>query len=95
MENSEVSSEAIGDLIPKTVSGHTRGKRFNWNWVIAPALLIVGGLIGYLGRPLMTSVQPTAAHDTQPILQLLISKTRHWQGDANAPITILEFSDFQ
>ncbi len=29
------------------------------------------------------------------ILTVLIGKTRHWKGDANAPVTMLEFSDFQ
>ncbi len=29
------------------------------------------------------------------ILAALIKQTRHWRGDANAPVTMIEFSDFQ
>ncbi len=37
--------------------------------------------------------QPTP--DMQAILKLLVSKTRHFAGDANAPVTMIEFGDFQ
>ncbi len=37
--------------------------------------------------------QPTP--DMKAILALVVSKTRHFKGDANAPVTMIEFSDFQ
>ncbi len=40
-----------------------------------------------------TQQQPTP--DMKALLAELVSKTRHFKGDAKAPVTILEFSDFQ
>ncbi len=37
--------------------------------------------------------QPTP--DMKAILAQLVAQTRHFKGDAKAPVTILEFSDFQ
>jgi len=40
-------------------------------------------------------VATSAAPDMQQVMADLIAKTRHFQGDANAPVTIIEISDFQ
>jgi len=40
--------------------------------------------------------QPTmSATDKQKLMDALIKQTRHFKGDPNAPVTIIEFSDFQ
>lgn len=46
--------------------------------------------------------EPTAVGNTEPsaasreeLMAFLIDQTRHFQGNAEAPVTIIEFSDFQ
>jgi len=40
--------------------------------------------------------QPTIDAQTRKrIMDTLIPQVRHWKGDAGAPVTIIEFSDFQ
>jgi protein-disulfide isomerase len=95
-------------------------------------MLMLGVLVGYVGRPLVdgtangsaaasqempaatTDSVPTAAQATDPpineqpaapatpseadrqqFMQLLIADTRHFRGDPDAPITMIEFSDFR
>jgi hypothetical protein len=38
-------------------------------------------------------VDPSAQQ--QELMEMLVSETRHFRGDPNAPITIIEFSDFK
>lgn len=46
--------------------------------------------------PVVSSSAATAtATGRQAVIDRLISQTRHFKGDPNAPITILDFSDFQ
>lgn len=70
-----------------------RRRKFNPWWILAPVLLVVGVAIGYFGRPLVNPGQ--AASGKPDVIDLLISQTKHFKGTANAPITMLEFSDFQ
>ncbi|MBC8504935.1 MAG: hypothetical protein ISR58_04135 [Anaerolineales bacterium] len=46
-----------------------------------------------------TVVVPTQdsnlAAQQQELMALIVSQTRHFQGDPNAPVTIIEFSDFK
>jgi hypothetical protein len=39
--------------------------------------------------------QPASAPSAAALMDTVVAQTRHFKGDANAPITIIEFSDFQ
>jgi hypothetical protein len=81
--------------------------RVRTNWLatilVGIVMFVLGGLGGYVGRPIISPPPPTptpAAAQAQPanmqaLLTMLISKTRHFEGSPNAPVTILEFGDFQ
>jgi hypothetical protein len=97
-----------------------------WTPALAVIMLVVGFLVGYLGRPLVTkspggseplaavttsvpttsgaqvsvptsTVNPTIAaiKTRDQFLAYLVSETKHFQGDPNAAVTLIEFSDFQ
>ncbi len=71
--------------------------------------LLVGILVGYAGRPLVTpkplspppvtsesSANPSASNPSSAtLMDAVIAQTRHFEGDPNAPVTIIEFGDFQ
>jgi hypothetical protein len=84
--------------------------------VVGLVMLLVGLLLGYAGRPLLSppsapqvalaTAAPTQAPpevvpndvapgDTEALMQFLVSQTRHFKGDPNAPVTFIEFSDFK
>ncbi len=79
--------------------------------IVAVAMLVLGLLVGYYVRPLMPNqaqsdasvnsappvVIPTADNSTaqQKLMETVLAKTRHFKGDPNAPVTIIEFGDFQ
>lgn len=43
-----------------------------------------------------SSTNPAGSPSSTPtLMEFLISETRHFKGDPNAPITIVEFSDYQ
>ena len=76
--------------------------------LVGLAMLLLGLLGGYYGRQLFqlrgTVSTPTpstasAGQDQGASLQVLmgelVGSTRHYRGSANAPVTIIEFSDFQ
>ena len=82
------------------------------NWpmiVIGAAMLVVGMVLGYLGRGVVgpeaiaakgtasavAAAIQTRASVNKEVMTMLIGATRHFKGDANAPVTIIEFSDFQ
>lgn len=52
------------------------------------------------GAPTQAVAQPAAKPTVDPLVtkqiaDTLASKVRHWKGDPNATVTMLEFSDFQ
>lgn len=83
--------------------------------ILALAMLVVGLILGYTGRPVVEpllagkstptqqaaaeipSVNPTLApgEPTPTLMEFLISNTQHFKGDADAPVTMIEFSDYQ
>ena len=79
--------------------------------IVGILMLVLGLLVGYYGRPLILSqVQSEASVDSSPpvviptadnsaaqqnLMETVLAKTRHFMGDPNAPITIIEFADFQ
>jgi protein-disulfide isomerase len=76
---------------------------------LAVAMLIVGALFGYFVRPTLEGWLTPGGTQTQPpgvgpralpksqeeVMPYLISQTRHFKGDPAAPITVIEFADFQ
>ena len=77
--------------------------------IIGLVMLIIGFIVGYYLRPLILAQSSSAtttalvspAESTDPsaaqrnLMSSLIPKTRHFKGDPKAPITIIEFADFQ
>ena len=98
--------ETVGEIQEKSESPL---KRYWLVIVIGVAMLLVGGVLGYIGRgvygpeadaanatssAVAVAIQTRAAANKE-VMTMLIGETRHFKGDANAPVTIIEFSDFQ
>jgi len=76
--------------------------------IIGVLMLVVGLLAGYFGRPMLASkaeptvpaavvqsANPTEEAQRQEMMTFLVGQVKHFKGDANAPVTIIEFSDYQ
>lgn len=79
--------------------------------IIALVMMLLGIAVGYTGRPFVaarfatptpTAAPAAAARDTASeaqsraaLMQSLVAQTRHFKGNADAPVTILVFADFQ
>ena len=76
--------------------------------IVGVVMLVLGLLVGYYGRPLMLNqtqsvnsaapvVLPAADNSAtqEKVMETVLAKTRHFKGDPDAPITIIEFADFQ
>jgi protein-disulfide isomerase len=74
--------------------------------VIGVVMLIIGLLGGYYGRPLVggtkeqvaapQSIAPSqAGAGNEELMSYLVSQTRHFTGNPDAPVTLIEFGDFQ
>ncbi len=77
--------------------------------VVGLVMLLLGGFLGYYARPLVgpeaqaarkTEAANAIAIQTQvaenkKIMDYLVGELKHFQGDPNAPVTVIEFSDFQ
>lgn len=84
---------------PKT----SRRARTVWLAVLA---LVLFGAGWYVARSVLQNGGPAASAASSPsdanggsalasMMQLVIKQTRLWKGDASAPVTIVEFADFQ
>jgi hypothetical protein len=74
----------IRPLIPRVTSGNT---------AVSTEAVVAQSPAQAQNTP---APQPTmSAADKQKLMDALIKQTRHFKGDANAPVTIIEFSDFQ
>ena len=77
--------------------------------IVGVVMLIVGLLGGYYGRPLVgdggeQAAVPQVIEPAQPqglgsgneeLMDFLNSQVRHVAGDPDAPVTLIEFGDFQ
>jgi hypothetical protein len=79
--------------------------------IVGLAMLLLGLALGYVGRPLISpqstgtpaaAVAPTQASggaasavSTPTLMEYLISQTRHFKGNPDATVTLIEFSDYQ
>jgi len=74
--------------------------------LVGVVMLVVGLLAGYYGRPLVSgtkepitvsqSIAPTqTGAGNEEVMAYLVSQTRHFRGDPDAPVTLIEFGDFQ
>lgn len=77
--------------------------------VVGLVMLVIGLLGGYFGRPLLvpqpsqvtTDLSPSASSaenlsaKQETLMEAVVAQTRHFKGDPDAPVTIIEFSDFQ
>jgi len=74
--------------------------------LVGIVMLIIGLLGGYYGHPLVSdtkepvtvsqSIAPSqAGAGNEEVMAYLVSQTRHFRGDPDAPVTLIEFGDFQ
>jgi len=106
-EMEEAPETPVGDSQDESQSQKRGGQSI---WVLFIVGLLVGGLAGFSLRPLVipepeaNAAAPLAAVEDsgqinepnphQAIMLAVIDGSRHFQGDANAPVTLVEFGDF-
>lgn len=74
---------------PRSVRKRTRNTAL---WVSNVIMLVLGIVIGFTGHWLWMTMSSSPAASP---LDALVKSTRHFKGNANAPVTIIEISDFQ
>jgi hypothetical protein len=72
--------------------------------IVGLVMLAVGLLGGYYARPLLAPTPSSSSQTTEgtqvssasqaELMEVVIAQTRHFKGDSDAPVTIIEFSDF-
>ncbi|HHY89880.1 MAG TPA: hypothetical protein GYA06_13300 [Chloroflexi bacterium] len=68
---------------------------FHSTWgltLLSLAMLLIGFLAGWFLRPVITGNSQSGAQEP---MARAVAQTRHFLGNPDAPITMLEFSDFQ
>lgn len=78
--------------------------------IVGIVMLVIGALAGFYARPTVLGQLPQNAAEQSPVAAIptedrseeqqqlmaaLVPKVRHFIGDSNAPVTIVEFGDFQ
>lgn len=75
--------------------------------IVGIVLLVIGLFGGYYGRPIFDDTQevldvaqptiaaPQANAGNEDAMASLLPQIRHFRGDPNAPVTLVEFGDFQ
>ncbi|MBE7551928.1 MAG: DsbA family protein [Anaerolineales bacterium] len=106
---SEPTSEAVSAASVSAASVPVKSNAAPNPWLLLLIGLLVGGLGGFYLYPLVipepeTNVAPLAAVEDsgeinkpdphQAVMLAVIAGARHFQGDANAPVTLVEFGDF-
>lgn len=85
--------------------------RWAWTISLTFLAFVLGGIGGYYVRPYLdepapaatgaraaASAEPPASSVANPpsnLSEAAVRRTRHWRGDTSAPVTIVEFGDFQ
>ncbi len=98
--------EEIEEVQPKKQPAITINVQSWATPVVGVVMLIIGLLGGYYGRPLIggadeqaavpQSIAPSqAAAGNEELMTYLVSQTRHFTGNPDAPVTLIEFGDFQ
>lgn len=92
VRNVAMSNESGLAFTDSPAPPQAKRKRGAWVSVVVNILMLVFGVvIGFVGRPIvMPPPDPQAA-----MLEKVMTTTRHFKGNANAPVTIVEFGDFQ
>lgn len=78
--------------------------------IVGIVMLVIGALAGFYARPSVLGQLPESTSGAGPVVAIptedrseaqqqlmasLLPKVRHFLGDSNAPVTIIEFGDFQ
>ncbi len=78
--------------------------------IVGIVMLVIGALAGFYARPVVLGQLPENTSGTSPAVSIptpdqsesqqrlmasLIPRVRHFTGDPNAPVTIIEFGDYQ
>ena len=86
-----------------------KGEQGSKGWYVLVIGLLVGGVAGFFLRPLVvedrtvnlpllgavaSSAEINEASPHQAVMMTVIANARHFNGDPNAPVTIVEFGDF-
>lgn len=109
-QNVPVEGEALEQPVVEAEQVKNSAKPASGPWVLLLIGLIVGGLAGFSLRPLVIPEQeisaagPLAAVESsgqinepdphQAVMMTVIANARHFRGDPNAPVTLVEFGDF-